>query len=238
MKYLLVSYFVFFLLVSCTNKPSTQANGFDSSQQSEMKNGEIVTKRLDGTIKTLVTYRDGIKHGTSFLFYEDGKSIQLKIPYVVGARHGISEKYYRDGKLYAKTPYEADLLHGVRKTWYSNGNLKAEVPYFKGLTGTGTIEYFVSGKVKTQPHLFYVVDNNHLTITLDKPCKNPRIYIGELLNDQFLATENLDVFVPDQGEFRLNLDVYTPSYLAVQDIICTCETSQGNPLVIRERIVL
>jgi len=205
---------------------------------SGVKNGEIVTKRPDGTIKTIVNYKDGIKHGLSYLYYADGKSIQLKIPYVVGARHGISKKYYPDGALYAETPYDSDLLHGVRKTWYSNGNLKAQVPYFQGLTGTGTKEYFVSGKVKTQPLLFYVVNNNHLTITLDKPCENPRIYIGELIDDQFLATENLDVFVPDQGEFRLNLVVYTPSYLAVQDVICTCETSQGNPLIIRKRIVL
>jgi len=226
--------------VSCTSIDShIQKPQQVIASKSQTKHGEIISKRDDGTVRTKITYRNGMKHGTSYLYYKNGKDVQLEMPYVVGARHGISKKYFETGKLYAETSYEADLLHGNRTTYYRSGQLKAEVPYFRGLPGLGTLEYFKSGNLKTQPALVYRTEGNHLVVKTDKPCRYPVLYIGELVDGRYLDEKSgMEIILGSNGEYLINLEVYTPSYLALQDVICFCKTTQGNPLVIRERILL
>lgn len=204
------------------------------------KEGEWISRRKDGTIKTRVNYQNGLKHGISYLYYDDGKTVQLEMPYVVGARHGVSKKYFRDGSIYAETGYSEDQLNGVRTTYYRNGKVKSKLSYRNGDPGTDLVEYLQDGEVKSKPEIGYSKVGNQLMLSVEpaKRCKDIRMYIGELNQGFFDDKNELEEIPAQSGQFVVDLSIYSKSYLALQDIICKCESSQGNPLIVSKRIKL
>ena len=51
-------------------------------------------------------------------------------------------------------------------------------------------------------------------------------------------SEKLRLLPDDNDQFYIDLNVYTPSFLKYQDIICSCESTQGNPIILKKRILL
>lgn len=199
-----------------------------------IKNGPIRTYSDNGKLKTLVNYKQGKKEGISYLYHEDGETVQLEMPYVNDERQGTSKKYYTNGNLYAATPYENDKLHGVRKTYYRNGNLKASIPYRHGYPGTGLQEYFTDGSKKELPKITHRQRGNLLYLGLSKPCKQAQYYLGKLIDNQFFDEISAQIkILPEQGGVSsIDLNVFTPSYLQYQDIICHCKSSQAHPVIL------
>lgn len=206
----------------------------------KVRDGEVKQYTSDGRLKTVVNYDNGVKNGLSYLFHDDGKTILLAIPYKQGKREGTSKKYYESGKIYAETNYKNDALHGTRKVYYSSGKLKSQVDYFKGFPGIGTIEYLTNGRPKKSPSILHKQRGNHLGIHLEGNCEDIDFFIGKLIEDKyfFYLDENITRLESDKGRLSLDLNVYTPSYLKHQDIICSCESSQGNPVILKKRIQL
>ncbi len=202
------------------------------------KEGEWISRRADGTIKTRVNYQNGIKHGTSYLFYDDGKTVHLEMPYVVGARHGASKKYFRDGTLYAETNYSEDRLDGVRSTYYRNGKVKSRLTYRDGNPGLDLEEYLQDGKMKSKPEITHQVVGNRLELSLEngKRCSAPEMYLGELLDGFFDKSLDFETISQVNGRFEIDLNVYSKSYIEMQEVICKCKSSQGNPLIIKKRL--
>jgi hypothetical protein len=215
---------------STFTKPERLANG--------PKNGEWITRRTNGTIKTRINYKNGIKDGISTLYHADGKSIQLAMPYVNGKRHGTSKKYFDNGQLYAETSYQNDELHGARITYYRSGKIKSRLTYYNGQPYADLEEYYLSGVQKEMPAIRHVRVGNQITLSIDsKDCKGVDFFIGRLQDDQiFPGFEALTLLPSDNNTVVIDLNQYTPSYLAVQDIICSCKTSQGNPLIVTKRL--
>jgi hypothetical protein len=237
MRIILLSYFFILLTFGCdssqpTTKPERLTNG--------PKNGEWINRRTDGTIKTRVIYKNGIKHGVSTLFHPDGKTVQLAMPYKNGKRHGTSQKFFNNGQLYAETSYEDDMLHGSRKTYYRSGKLQSSITYSHGQPFADLKEYFKSGNEKDQPELKYVRFGNFLNITVDNElCKSPEFFLGNFpANAPFPGVDALTLLPTSGNETRIDLSVYTPSYLSVQDLVCKCTSSQGNPLILKKRLEL
>ena len=204
----------------------------------EDKNGLIKSYASDGKLKTEINYVKGIKHGKSTLYYRDGKTIQLEMPYANGDRHGTSRKYFETGELYAETPYENDRLHGTRKIFYKSGRQKALVPYGYGNPGTGLVEFLLNGKQKENPEITYYQEKSRLYVSTTAPCRDQEFYLGKLLDDKFFDEEDRELkrLRVEGSNFYVDLDVFTPSYLQYQDIICSCKSSQGNPLILRAQI--
>jgi antitoxin component YwqK of YwqJK toxin-antitoxin module len=198
------------------------------------KEGTIDSYDVNGNIKTRVNYLNGKKHGTSYLYYADGQ-VQLAMPYVHGLRHGTSIKYFKEGSIYAETPYEYDLLEGTRITYYRNGNVKARIPYHRNMPGTGLEEFTLNARKITPPNVTYLRKGDELIFSTDPGCQNTTFYIGKLDDNQYLnKNDNLIEILPMRNEsFVLNLEVFTPSYLRFQDIICECKSKLGNPYVLR-----
>lgn len=226
-----------FLWIACDTQ--TQ-NTTEEKRPSGPKEGEWVSRREDGSVKTRVSYKNGLKHGKSFLYYRDGKNVQLMMPYIEGKREGTSKKYFKNGSIYAETPYKNDKLNGTRKTYYRNGQLKAAMPYHKGLPGTGLKEYYTNGNIKELPVITYQKQGQYLKLSTSPPCKEAMFYLGELHQNQYFNEYDKDLqpIYREKGNFRIDLRVYNPSYLALQDVICSCKTSQGNPLILKKRIKL
>ena len=174
------------------------------------------------------------------MYFDDGETVQLKMTYDMGDRVGTSLKYYKTGELYAETPYVADIIHGDRKIYFRNGNLKAVIPYGNGLVGTGLREFFRSGKEKELPIITYQRQSDKLILTTSEQCRETQFYIGELIDGRYFPENGigLDPIHKQDFEFTVDLNEYSPSYLALQDVICDCKTSQGNKLIIRKRIRL
>ena len=122
-------------------------------RERKVKHGEHRQYTKDKRLKTIVNYNQGIKHGPSYLYHDDGKTVLLSMPYENGKREGVSKKYFKNGKLYASTTYKNDYLHGLRKTYYSSGQVKAELNYGYGNLGLGTKVYFLDGRLKDAPEI-------------------------------------------------------------------------------------
>ncbi|MEP5611300.1 MAG: hypothetical protein ABJP45_03580 [Cyclobacteriaceae bacterium] len=204
----------------------------------EKKDGLVKTFASDGSLKTTITYVKGIKHGKSVLYYGDGQTVQLEMIYQNGERHGISKKYYESGELYAETSYERDLLHGDRKTYYKSGKQKAIVPYKYGDPGTGLVEFLLNGKQKVNPEISYYQEKNRLYVSTSNPCREQKFYVGKLIDDRFFSESEGDMIAleMDGNDSFIDMNVYTPSYLNYRNLICKCESSQGNPQILNQRI--
>ncbi len=202
------------------------------------KNGVISSYTANGILKTKVTYSNGVKNGLSYLFYKDGKTVQLEMPYVNGKREGTSKKYYENGDLYAETQYKNDQLNGIRRLYYSTSRLKAEIPYHKNNPGIGLKEYFMSEKLKEENSIVIKRENNIIYLETALKCKNAKFYIGKLIDDQFFdpIDKNIQLLPNSGSQFLVDLNTFSPSYLKYQDIICSCKTTQGNPQILKLRI--
>lgn len=204
----------------------------------KVRDGEIRQYTKDKRLKTIVNYDKGIKHGTSYLYHDDGKTVLLAMPYVNGKREGVSEKYYKNGQLYAATSYMNDKLHGLRKLYYSTGQLKAEINYGNGHPGLNTKEYLMDGSEKDEIRIIFEKKGSFIWLDTSLPCEDKTFYIGKLIDDQFFNAldQNVRLLLAENDRYYVDTNVHTPSYLKYQDIICSCESKQGNPIILRERL--
>ncbi len=209
-----------------------------TKNERKVKDGEVKQYTKDKRLKTIVNYDNGIKHGTSYLYHNDGKTVLLAMPYNKGKREGTSKKYYQNGKLYAATSYENDLLHGPRKLYYSTGQLKAVINYGYGKPGIGTEEYLKNGSKKKENSIVTSKRGNTIRLSTAEDCKESKFYIGKLIEDNFFDALHPDVklLTKDDATYVVDLNVHTPSYLKYQDVICHCESKQGNPIILKSRL--
>ncbi len=224
-----------------TENYETSDDTMAASLEPIIRDGERITRRPDGTMKTRIFFDQGIKQGDAFLYYDDGQTVMLKMQYVNGKRNGTSTKYYKTGKVYAETSYKDNKLHGVRKLYYRNGKVKAEINYAYGYPGTGLKEYLPSGSPNEVPEFGYSISGDNLQLIPSTECKKEiAFFVGDLIEGQFLNDRDryLKPIPPKDGKVFLNLKEFTPSFLKMQDVICSCKTKQGNPLVQRRRIVV
>lgn len=202
------------------------------------KNGLISSYSSDGKLKTKIQYTNGVKDGISYLYYKDGETVQLEMTYAKGLREGISKKYYQNGKIYAETSYRNNKMNGIRRLYYTTGKIKAEIPYGFGFPGIGLKEYLMGGDLKPSTSIQFLQKENFIYLETSKPCSKAKFYMGKLIDDHFFnpLDEKIKLIPSSGSQFFIDLNVFTPSYLQKQDIICSCKTKQGNPLILKRRI--
>lgn len=207
-------------------------------KEKKIKDGPIKVYHTNGNLKTIVNYKNGIKDGISYLYYKDGETVQLALPYENGKRQGTSKKYFETGVLYAETSYENNDIHGVRKIYYRSGQLKSEIPYGYGFPGVGVVEFLANGEKKELPEIVYNQTGSTLELSTSQPCKSAEFYIGSLIDDTFYdeLSGDLKLLPKRAGSHQIDLKTYTPSYLSLQDIVCVCKSSQDNTLILKKRI--
>lgn len=214
----------------------------NASPRMVKKDGTVDSHDAWGNLKTRVNYKEGYKHGISYLFYKDGQ-VQLAMPYSYGKREGISRKYYASGKIYAETPYQNDQLNGTRILFYRNGKKKAELPYLNNEPGIGLKEYNLSGeRISLDSEIRYAIEDQSLKLFAPTDCResSPEFFIADLVDSQFFNMTDAETIrlATDGAAGYLNMEKFTPSYLKYRDIICRCKTLQGNEWITKTRLDL
>ena len=132
MKLILILLSVF-MLSSCDfikDKLSSKENVLDPSTSidfisinKKLRNGKVRFNFPSGKLKSIVSYKDYKKIGTSHTYYETG-GIQYEIPYVNGKKNGLVKWFYKSGKLYRLTNYKEGLKHGLQKKYWGKWSAK------------------------------------------------------------------------------------------------------------------
>ena len=95
-----------------------------------VKNGFVLFKNKDRTIKEIGNYFEGNRHGI-FMYFEDEK-IDIKCQYRKGLLNGYFKSYI-DGKIFEHRSFFENIQHGKYLQYYDNGNLKKEGIFVNGM---------------------------------------------------------------------------------------------------------
>ncbi len=97
-------------------------------------------------IKTITTYKDGLKNGP-YMSYNKRGQLELKADYLNDQYHGKYAKYKFGNKVEEEINYSNGQLDGAHKTYYSDGKLQKEINYKAGKQHGAYKYYNEEGKV-------------------------------------------------------------------------------------------
>ena len=103
----------------------------------------------DSDTVNLDDYDEYIKSTNSEMitYYEDG-TIRTKMPFKKGVKDGEAYSYYSNGVKRSVLIYKNNKLNGVQRTWYDNGTFKSEEAIRNGVRHGYTKSYYESGAKK------------------------------------------------------------------------------------------
>jgi hypothetical protein len=187
-------------------------------------NGLMKTFDISGNLKSVYTFKDGIRQGPAVSYFPTGE-LEMKMYYNIGHREGTTLWYYKSGKLFREVPYKTGKIEGIRKSYYEDGTLMSEAPYLGGYPGLGLKEYNKKGKLLTDETKIIIKQINQIErerrviFELRLSENHPQIAFfqgdltdGKFLNDQLwpLPYENgvakYIVSIPSTGVLK---DTYT-----------------------------
>lgn len=102
--------------------------------------GQYLQFYPNGAKKIEAYYLDGILHGPSIYFADDGKVLSQSW-FIKGLQQGKAWQFYANGQLYSLQRFFDNHWHGTQEYFYANGKVKTMVKY-------------VYGKLHGKPHLF------------------------------------------------------------------------------------
>jgi len=142
------------------------------------KKGDVIEEFYpDGTIKSEVQVKDGLRNGLSKNYDERGRltstaefvddmyngwminynpdngKVTAKALYKNDNQHGPATLNYTDGSLYREMFYVDGRVDSIVKTYWPDGSLQAEVFFKKGSPAIGLKEFDKTGKPIVQPTL-------------------------------------------------------------------------------------
>jgi TonB family protein len=87
-----------------------QVKGNRKGNKDYKKHGLSSYYHQNGALHHTIAYKDGLKHGPSFTYDRDGKTIIYTTEYADGLKHGPALTYYSSGKLKRQEVFEANKL--------------------------------------------------------------------------------------------------------------------------------
>jgi antitoxin component YwqK of YwqJK toxin-antitoxin module len=113
----------------------------------------------DGTVRTMVSYKNDKVHGPTYVYDEEGNLLR-KTNYVNGERHGNRTDYWPNGNPLRVIRYEHGEIEGTVKEFYEGGTLKKEIPIHNE-TRHGIMKvYDESGELEEET---YWIDGDEVT---------------------------------------------------------------------------
>ncbi len=145
------------------------------SCQLNKNNGVVEEYYADGTIKSEITLKNGLRNGLTKYYNEKGRllstaeylndnregwvinyntengKIANKAFYKKDIQEGQVFQYYNEGMLFRESTYVKGRVDGVIKTYWPDGKIKAENIFKMGKPAIGLKEYDKTGKLIKQP---------------------------------------------------------------------------------------
>ncbi|MFA0962145.1 toxin-antitoxin system YwqK family antitoxin [Roseivirga sp. BDSF3-8] len=203
-----------------------------------------IKKRADGTVKSKIRYRYGVKDGLAEQWYDNG-NMRASIEYKSGMRHGTAKMYYEKGGLFRETEYQNDRKDGMMTIYRANGKVKAKIPYKNGHPGIGTQEFYVSGKAKTEyPELLFdrinklASENRYLIeVELSEKGRDATFYYGQLIDGKYFHNGMIMLETPEKEKGLLEITLPPGTQVnETLNIVAVAETSMGNPYVVQKEL--
>lgn len=94
----------------------------------------------DNTLKAIVSYKNGMKHGNEISYYPNGTKAEL-LQYNMGSKNGKWEQYFATGEIKQEATYVNEQLHGAYVIYYPSRLKYVDGTYYKNLMD-GTWYYF------------------------------------------------------------------------------------------------
>jgi antitoxin component YwqK of YwqJK toxin-antitoxin module len=140
-------------------------------------NGVQEEYNTNGTIKSQITLKNGLRNGISKLYDERGRltstaeyindkhegwvinynpdngKVMSKALYKNDMQNGPVTLFYREGYLYREMNYINDMVDGIVKTYWPNGKIQAENLFKMGNPAIGLKEFDSDGKPINEPYL-------------------------------------------------------------------------------------
>jgi len=92
------------------------------------KNGQLKKYGTDGKLTSVVTIRNGVKHGTEVMYDPEGR-VLMRTPYVNGEKHGNQTVYYPNQDILAIIPYRYDRKNGIAVKYYPDGTVQQKARF-------------------------------------------------------------------------------------------------------------
>ena len=226
-------------ILSCNRPGDPGGDGGNVPAGSDVSDpGLVVKRRQDGTISSVNQVNElGQVDGTRVTYFPDGKTVYSKLSFRDGIRHGLSVKYYDNGKVFEMATFENGEKHGPQRKYYKTGELLAVYDYEHGHALPGLKEYTREGTLIDEYPEVRFREIDHLAtrsrIDLEISCTwkkgKMKYYILQKEDDKtsrvYLITEN--------GSTTMQFYLPTGEALNKQvDIIAEIPTDLGNILVL------
>jgi len=110
----------------------------------EIDTTKDVIEIVDGSVYDC----NGIFTGTVVEYWEDGRTLKRMVTYEDGIKHGKFYKWYRNGNMAIRKKYYRGLLQGKYREWYKKGDKKIKAHYNDGKFTSEYTYYKLNGKVQ------------------------------------------------------------------------------------------
>jgi antitoxin component YwqK of YwqJK toxin-antitoxin module len=214
----------------------------------------------DGTIKSQITLKNGIRNGITKNYDEKGRLISTA-EYVNDVREGLMMNYnpengkltakamykadeqdgpvtlfYKEGKLFRESTYIKGRVDGIIKTYWPSGNLKAENTFRMGKPSVGLKEYDKDGKTLIiQPSI--VISRlpsfkDAFKVSLSDGSADVDFYLDYLDDDKYFNPKTHSLRLED-GVATLKNPRHTSNRIV---IVAKVKTKFGNTLILQKFI--
>ena len=218
-------------------------NSKDQKEKKGKKDGPVKILRSDGTVQSIVNFKDGKRHGMAQTFYKNGK-LRQQIDYFNNVKHGQVITYYESGAKFQVTPYVNGKIEGVREKYRPNGKLMAEVPFKNGKPCAGLKEYLINGAPKTQYPQIVIKEINNLLrsnefilrISISDNSKKVVYYVGDMDPSGCISEEAMRIEPQQRGILELKYNLGPGMFMMEEmNIIAVVETPLRNPYIIQRK---
>ena len=233
-------------IISCTDRNNGITEEFypDGTIKSQItvKNGlrNGITKNFDekGRLISTAEYVNDIREGWMMNYNPENGKLTAKAMYKADEQDGPVTLFYKEGMLFRESTYVKGRLDGIIKTYWPNGKIKAENTFRMGKPSIGLKEYDKDGKtLLTQPSIVILrlpSYKNAFKVYLSDKSENVELYLDDLEDGKYFNPKTHNLRIED-GVATLKNPRHTTNKIS---IIAKVKKENGNTLILQKYIDL
>jgi hypothetical protein len=244
--FLLILLLVGIIAISCRDRNNGITEEFypDGTLKSQitLKNGirNGITKNFDekGRLISTAEYLNDIREGWMMNYNPENGKLTAKAMYKADEQDGPVTLFYKEGMLFRESTYIKGRVDGIIKTYWANGKLKAENTFRMGKPAIGLKEYEKDGKTLiVQPSIMIAslpMYKNAFKVYLSDNSSDVEFFLDTLEDNKYFNPKTHNLRVED-GVTTLKNPRHTSNKIS---IIAKVKTKYSNTLILQKYINL